>query len=157
MYYKPSYSDSLRADIQPSYKDSLTHFGILGMKWGVRRFEDKSGHLTSAGKKRYDDNPDDVDDAKMYGWQMAYEDDVIKDGKGNRLYDAVVDAPDGSKEYKQASLKYSKALAKHVSSSMLNKFGREQCDKFADFDEWPKGKTFEDRCNKLYVTDDWFG
>lgn len=24
------------------------------MKWGVRRYEDKSGHLTAAGKKRYD-------------------------------------------------------------------------------------------------------
>jgi len=24
------------------------------MKWGVRRYEDKSGHLTTAGKKRYD-------------------------------------------------------------------------------------------------------
>lgn len=25
------------------------------MKWGVRRFEDKSGHLTPAGKERYND------------------------------------------------------------------------------------------------------
>lgn len=31
----------------------LSHFGILGMKWGVRRFQDKSGRLTSAGKDRY--------------------------------------------------------------------------------------------------------
>ena len=31
----------------------LYHHGILGMKWGVRRFQTKSGSLTSAGKKRY--------------------------------------------------------------------------------------------------------
>lgn len=31
----------------------LIHYGILGMKWGVRRFETKSGHLTAAGKERY--------------------------------------------------------------------------------------------------------
>ena len=31
----------------------LMHHGIRGMKWGVRRFEDFKGRLTSAGKKRY--------------------------------------------------------------------------------------------------------
>ncbi|MDO4467904.1 MAG: hypothetical protein Q4C49_13030 [Bacillota bacterium] len=38
-----------------NYTDELYHYGIKGMKWGVRRYEDKSGHLTPAGKKRYDD------------------------------------------------------------------------------------------------------
>lgn len=37
-----------------TYDSELYHHGIKGQKWGVRRFEDKSGHLTSAGKKRYD-------------------------------------------------------------------------------------------------------
>lgn len=32
---------------------SISHHGILGMKWGVRRFQNKNGSLTSAGKKRY--------------------------------------------------------------------------------------------------------
>ena len=32
---------------------SLTHWGIKGMKWGVRRYQNKDGSLTSAGKKRY--------------------------------------------------------------------------------------------------------
>lgn len=31
----------------------LQHHGILGMKWGIRRFEDKNGRLTAAGKERY--------------------------------------------------------------------------------------------------------
>lgn len=33
--------------------DVLVHHGILGQKWGVRRFQSEDGSLTSAGKKRY--------------------------------------------------------------------------------------------------------
>lgn len=36
----------------------LRHHGIKGMRWGVRRFQNKDGSLTPAGKKRYYDTPE---------------------------------------------------------------------------------------------------
>lgn len=31
----------------------LAHYGVIGMKWGVRRYQNKDGSLTAAGKKHY--------------------------------------------------------------------------------------------------------
>ena len=33
--------------------NELYHYGIQGMRWGVRRFQNSDGTLTAAGKKRY--------------------------------------------------------------------------------------------------------
>ena len=34
----------------------LTHYGIKGQKWGIRRQQNPDGSLTSAGRKRYSDS-----------------------------------------------------------------------------------------------------
>lgn len=48
-------------------KQELYHWGVKGMRWGVRRYQNKDGSLTPAGKKRYADDPDrkSVDAAKI--------------------------------------------------------------------------------------------
>ena len=33
--------------------NELCHHGILGMKWGIRRYQNADGTLTPKGKKRY--------------------------------------------------------------------------------------------------------
>lgn len=35
-------------------ENELYHYGKKGMKWGVRRYQNKDGSLTPAGQKRYD-------------------------------------------------------------------------------------------------------
>lgn len=40
----------MRNDFESNY---LMHHGIQGQKWGVRRFQNPDGSLTSAGKERY--------------------------------------------------------------------------------------------------------
>lgn len=37
-----------------NHTNELFHWGIKGMKWGVRRYQNKDGSLTPDGKKRYD-------------------------------------------------------------------------------------------------------
>ena len=48
--------------------NELKHHGILGQKWGVRRFQNKDGTYTSNGKDRYkksSKNPKKMSDAEL--------------------------------------------------------------------------------------------
>lgn len=60
-------------------ENSLKHWGIPGMQWGKRRYQNKDGTLTEAGKKRYDRDTRDLSDKK----KAKYEADVDKWVRGD--------------------------------------------------------------------------
>ena len=47
MYNNPYYKSYM---VEDSPINTLEHYSVLGMKWGVRRYQNADGTLTAAGK-----------------------------------------------------------------------------------------------------------
>lgn len=63
-------------------KTSLSHHGILGMKWGVRRFQRKDGSLTDAGKKRRQSNSEETKEETVEERRAR----VLKSSNASEIY-----------------------------------------------------------------------
>lgn len=87
---------------KPSPQECLMHYGILGMKWGVRRFQNEDGSLTAAGRKRYD---------------------VNIEGAKKKVTEAVVKEKEAVKAYNKATLGgtiYSERAQRNLDKATLN-------------------------------------
>ena len=69
--------------------NELYHYGIKGQKWGVRRYQNKDGSLTAAGKKRYDTLTSAVDKAKRFS-DMARKDSERFNKKAEKAKSAQI-------------------------------------------------------------------
>lgn len=79
----------------------LAHHGILGMKWGVRRYQNKDGSLTSAGKKRYLNSDGSMKPNKVINTNDYYINQQLS--KAKRQTGKKYDLTDKQKKYMDES------------------------------------------------------
>lgn len=109
--------------------DQLEHFGIKGMRWGIRRYQNEDGTLTELGKKRYtysDGTQSKMNDRGRRKFGNRYADD----------YDAWEKMKASAKEAKAIQNELDKeAYKKYTSDDSMESKVSKLNDRMASFDK----------------------
>ena len=100
----------------------LAHYGVLGMKWGVRNYQNKDGSLTSAGKRKYSDKYSNMKSAKAAKKEANRE--YSKSFNRARNYSAahiITQFKKGRKAYNESDKRWDDAINKAEKANKASK------------------------------------
>ena len=103
---KDSYDNPFPIDTSTPI-NQLYHYGILGQKWGVRRFQNKDGTRTAAGKKRDEDS----------GYEKSEDHKISRENKGKAPSGLSNDELKRLNERLQLEETYSRLTAEKIQKS----------------------------------------
>lgn len=161
--------------------NELYHHGIKGQRWGIRRYQNEDGSLTSLGRKREQSGQNGTDnsghmsarDAKKWykknrsevvSKQSEFEDEFDETESGKKMkrnYEKQInrmysdndwdDNPQKQKEFNAAEESYLRKQAEYAAKKLIETYGNEKVSIYAS-----RGKIQSGKSAMELISDQWW-